>query len=161
MDNLEDKSWFKDAENGVRDLLLESMVLVDKVPTWSEKFVDYSFVVFPAAKAYEGYLKKVFLDRNFITPNDYYGKHFRIGKALNPSLEEKYRSESVYDKVIQFCDGDRMLADLMWETWKNCRNMIFHFFPNEKNAISFEEAKARVGDIISTMEEVSMGCRIK
>jgi hypothetical protein len=161
MDDLEGKIWFKEAEIGVRDLLHESLVMVKEVPTWTQKFSDYSFVVFPAAKAYEGYLKKIFLDRNFITPNDYYGKHFRIGKALNPSLEERYRDESVYDKVIRFCDGERLLADMMWETWKNCRNMIFHFFPNEKNAITFEEAEARVKDILSTMEEVYQGCKIK
>lgn len=148
-------------ERGVKDLLEESQLLIKKVPLWTEKFTDYSFIVFPAAKAYEGFLKKVFLDRGFITEEDYFGKRFRIGKALNPSLEDKYREESVYDKVIEFCGGERSLADTMWATWKNCRNMIFHFFPNEKNVVSFEEAKDRVEEIISTMEEVRLGCRIK
>ena len=160
MEDLKNRVWWEGMDDGIIDLLNESRILIENVPLWTEKFIDYSFIVFPAAKAYEGFLKKVFLDRGFITSEDYYGKHFRIGKALNPSLEPKYRAESVYDKVTDFCGGERSLADRMWETWKNCRNMIFHFFPNEKNAVSFEEAKDRVNEIISTMEEVSLGCRI-
>jgi len=161
MDDLESNIWWKGMDGGVKDLLHQSITLVDEVSSWSEKFVDYSFVVFPAAKGYEGFLKKVFLDKGFITNDDYYGKHFRIGKALNPSLDTKYRDESVYDKVVESCSGDRILANTMWDTWKNCRNMIFHFFPNEKNVITFEEAKEKVNEIISTMTKVASGCRIK
>lgn len=161
MDELKNKIWWTGMDEGVKDLLFQSLTLIGKVSSWAEKFDDYSFIVFPAAKAYEGFLKKVFLDQGFISKDDYFGKHFRIGKALNPSLEPKYRSESVYDKVIQFCGNDNVLADTMWDTWKNCRNMIFHFFPNEKNAISFEESKEKVDEIISTMSKVASGCRIK
>lgn len=42
----------------------------------------------------------------FITEEDYFGKHFRIGKALNPSLEKEIRErEGVYDKIVVNCGG--------------------------------------------------------
>ncbi len=150
--NLHKKAWWDFLEEDLRELLGESHKLVDSAGTWTEKYHDYSFVVFPAAKAYEGYLKKLFLERGFITSEDYYGKHFRIGKALNPALDRKVFGPSVYDKVVEFC-GSRELADRLWDTWKDCRNILFHWFPNEQNAISFEEAKTRIEKIVATMDE--------
>lgn len=160
MDELKSRSWWETLEGGVKDLLEQSTLLLEVVVDWKEKFTDYSFIVFPAAKGYEGFLKKVFLDRAYITDEDYYGKHFRIGKALNPSLEPNFRNESVYDKIIADT-RDRELANRMWETWRSCRNLVFHWFPNEKNAITFDEARNKVKEIIDTMEEVSIKCKIK
>jgi hypothetical protein len=144
----------------LQELLEEALLLTEKVDKWEEKFHDYSFIVFPAAKAYEGYLKRLFLERGFISENDYYGKRFRIGKALNPSLEKSIREkESVYDKVVKHC-GSKNLPDQMWKTWKECRNLLFHWFPNEKNAITFEQAKDRVAMVIETIEISFAGCMI-
>ena len=126
-----------------------------------EGFHDYAFIVFPAAKAYEGFLKKLFLDMGFISPEDYYGKHFRVGKALNPSLEKELRErEGVYDKIVQYCGGED-LAGKMWFCWKECRNLLFHWFPNEKNAISLVEAKEKVNLIVETIDSAFGRCNIK
>ena len=96
----------------------------------------------------------------FITQEDYDGKRFRIGKALNPSLEKHLReNESVYDKIVNFCN-DETLADKLWEVWKNSRNMIFHWFPNEKNSISYDEAVDRVEQIIAAFDMAHKECRI-
>jgi hypothetical protein len=67
---------------------------------------------------------------------------------------------SVYDKVVDFC-GSKKLADRMWDTWKDCRNLLFHWFPNEQNAISLEEARARVQKIVDTMDETFGICIAK
>lgn len=159
--NLETKPWWDYLEHDVQELLLESIVLIEKVHRWREKFHDYSFVVFPAAKAYEGFLKKLFLDMDFITPEDYYGKHFRIGKALNPSLEKYLREEmSVYDKIVTYCGGVD-LADFLWDTWKTSRNILFHFFPDEKNVVDFDEAQKRFNQIISAFDTATKECKIK
>ncbi len=120
--NLEKKLWWHYIEEDLQELLVASEFLANVVRSWGgdlpqgrKVFHDYSFIVFPAAKAYEGYLKKVFLDMGFIPPEDYHGKHFRIGKALNPFLEKRYRNnESVYDKIVTHCDG-KELADTLWE----------------------------------------------
>lgn len=159
--SLSKKLWWNYIEEDLRELLNEAQLLVNKAEGLGEKFHDYAFVVFPAAKAYEGFLKKLFLDLGFITDADYFGKRFRIGKALNPSLEKEIREkESVYDKIVQFCQGPG-LADKLWETWKESRNRSFHWFPNEKNALNFEEAKIRVGMIIEAMDAAFKECRIE
>ena len=158
---LEKKSWWGYLEKDLQGLLREATLLIEKVSLWDEKFPDYSFVVFPAAKAYEGFLKRLFLDRGFISEDDYYGKRFRVGKALNPSLERRLRAkESVYDKIVQFCGG-KELADKMWNTWKVCRNLLFHWFPKEKNAINFDQSKERVALIIETIDASFDGCKIE
>ena len=159
--SLDKKNWWQYLEKDLQGLLREAILLIEKVSLWNEKFPDYSFVVFPAAKAYEGFLKRLFLDRGFISENDYYGKRFRVGKALNPSLEKRIRAkESVYDKIVQFCGG-KDLGDKMWNTWKVCRNLLFHWFPKEKNAINFEQSKKRVALIIETIDAAFDGCKIE
>jgi len=156
---LEKKAWWGYIEDDLKELLKESFMLIKMAATWKEKFHDYAFVVFPAAKAYEGFLKKIFLDMGFITPEDYFGKRFRIGKALNPSLEPQFRFESIYDKLVVHCEG-KGLADQLWETWRESRNLVFHWFPKERNAISLVEAKERIVMILSAMDATIKECKI-
>ncbi|MEK7113105.1 MAG: hypothetical protein AAB875_07390 [Patescibacteria group bacterium] len=152
--------WWDYIEEDLRELLKEAQLLINKVEGWEEKFHDYAFVVFPAAKAYEGFLKKLFLDLGFITEEDYFGKRFRVGKVLNPNLEREFREkESVYDKIVYFCQGP-VLADKLWETWRESRNRSFHWFPKEKNALNFEEAKERVSMIVDAMDAAFKECKI-
>ena len=158
---IEEKMWWGYLEEDLQELLRESILLLDRVDDWKEKFHDYAFVVFPASKAYEGFLKKLFLDMGFITEKAYFGKRFRIGKALNPSLPPRLRKRvGVYDKLVHFC-GDNNLAEEMWDTWKTCRNLVFHWFPNEKNALDYSEAKACVEKVIDTMDLAFNVCKIE
>jgi len=160
MRELRDKVWWDYLEVDLQGLLSQSVLLLEKVENWEQKFHDYSFIVFPASKAYEGFLKKLFLDMGFITSEDYYGKRFRIGKALNPSLENYLREkESVYDRIVQYCGGKK-LADELWDTWKNCRNSVFHWFPDEKRALNYQEAKDRVMQVIETIDETFKDCKL-
>ena len=167
MEALEQKVWWPYLGEDLQKLLLTSKFLMSTVESWGadlpggrQEFDDFLFVVFPAAKAYEGFLKKMFLDLGFITEEDYYGKHFRIGKALNPSLPKELRKEGVYDKVVKYCQGES-LATKLWETWKLSRNLIFHWFPNEKNAITLPEAGERLEMIISAIDQSFIECKIK
>lgn len=161
MIDLTERVWWDYVHQDIKDLLNESNLLAAKVENWDEKFHDYAFVVFPAAKAYEGFLKTLFLDMGFIDEDEYRGKRFRIGKALNPSLDRKrYRGESVYDRIVEYCGGEE-LAKSLWDTWKNGRNLLFHWFPEEKNAISFDEAKTMVMEIIDTMDLAFGECKIE
>ena len=161
------KTWWNYIEEDIRELLKEASLLSDifenrgrDLPAGRQEFHDYAFVVFPAAKAYEGFLKKLFLDLGFIAQDDYYGKRFRVGKALNPNLEKFLREkESVYDKIVDYCQG-KELADKLWETWVQSRNLIFHWFPNEKRAINFDEAKERIVMIVSAMDAAFRECKL-
>lgn len=172
--DLEKKTWWSYVHEDIKELLMQSLLLVETADEWEshisetfgrgsipkERFKDYSFIVFPAAKAYEGFLKKLFLDLDFITSDDYYGKHFRVGKALNPSLEKEIRlREGVYDKIVNYCNGEE-LAQKMWLCWKEARNLVFHWFPNERNAVSLIEAKDRVMMIIETMDMAFDNCKV-
>lgn len=159
--SLEKRSWWNYIHHDIKELLKEAVLLLTRVKDWKENFHDYAFIVFPAAKAYEGFLKTIFHDLGFITDEDYLGKRFRIGKALNPNLEPQYREmESVYDKLVDYC-RNRELADKLWETWKNGRNVIFHWFPNEKNAIDYREARDLFEGILDAMDFAYRECRIK
>lgn len=163
MEALEQKHWWNYLEEDLQELLEESFLILETMkgmgadlPAGRQKFHDYSFVVFPAAKAYEGFLKKLFLDLNLITDEDYYGKHFRIGKALNPSLPKEIRHEGIYDKIVKHFQGHE-LADALWDTWRLSRNIVFHWFPNEKNAITLSEAEERIGMIIGAIDKAYAG----
>ncbi len=160
MINLKEHPWWEYIGSDLQGLLLESVMLLAKMQENKDDFGDYSFVVFPAAKAYEGFLKKLFLDFSFISEEEYYGKHFRIGKALNPNLEKIYRdSESVYDKIVAHCGGETLAKEL-WDTWRLSRNLVFHWFPNEKNTISLDEAGQRINMITHAMDEAVKECKI-
>jgi hypothetical protein len=166
LEQLEKKIWWSYLGQDLQKLLKTSEFLYTTVKSWgadlpggSREFDDYSFIVFPAAKAYEGFLKKMFLDLNFITEEDYYGKHFRIGKALNPSLSKELRREGVYEKVVKYCNGEELAAKL-WETWKFSRNLVFHWFPNEKNTLTLSEAGDRIEMVISAIDQSFRECKI-
>lgn len=159
---LKEKVWWNYCGPDVQSLLSEAEEIFNCVSEWHKdrQFHDYSFVIFPAAKGYEGFLKKVFLDLGFISEDDYYGKRFRIGKALNPNLDEMYRAESVYDKLVNYCNG-KVLADELWNTWIESRNRVFHWFPNEKNVVSLPEAEERIIKIIHALDALVASCKIK
>jgi hypothetical protein len=159
--NLEKKVWFSYLEHDIIELLRESLLLSKSVEKWEEKFHDYSFVVFPAAKAYEGFLKKLFLDLGFINKQEYYYKYFRIGKALNPELEPRFRKkESIYDRLVEYCGGDT-LANHLWDTWRRCRNSLFHWFPEEKTVINFTQANENIFLIIDSIDHAFKECRVQ
>ena len=148
-------------EPDLQGLISDGEILLDTAETNKGKVSDFSYLVFPFSKAYEGFLKTLFHDLGFISDEDFNGKRFRIGKALNPSLENHLREkEGVYDKLVSFCQGSE-LADTLWETWKKARNLLFHWFPNERNAINFEEARVRINIILDTMDLAFKECKIE
>lgn len=120
---------------------------------------DYSYLVFPFAKAYEGFLKKLFLDLGFIPQHVYEGDRFRIGKALNPHLEKILRHESIYDRITDLC-GSRNLADTLWNVWKKGRNLVFHYFPHNLRALQLSEAENIITEILMVMERAIRECKV-
>lgn len=135
-----------------RDLILEGQYLMeDIIKDNAYQFKDYSFLVFPFAKAYEGFLKQLFKDCGFISHLDYISDHLRLGKLMSPNLIGKLGPKSLYEKIKE--KSGQNLADRVWDIWKKGRNQIFHYFPHNLKAISFDEASTIVNEIIKTMEE--------
>lgn len=155
MDYLIDKesAFWSYLSQGQKDLLSEGLYLMDDVVRdHAYQFKDYSFLVFPFAKAYEGFLKQIFKDQKLISHLDYISDHLRLGKLMSPNLIGKLGDRSLYLKIKEKYSLE--LADKVWNVWKNGRNQIFHYFPHNIKAISFAEARGICMDILRTMEEV-------
>lgn len=108
----------------------------------SDLISDYSFLVSPIAKAYEGFLKDFFLKLDIINDYDYESDRFRVGKTLNPSL--RYKRFSVYQKLSDYHEKGEELAETLWDAWKFGRNEIFHYFPGNYKNLSKNEAEDRI-----------------
>ena len=141
MQDIDKTSFFWNyLSEGQRGLIEEGLYLLEDVKNHPDvRITDYSYLVFPFAKAYEGFLKKLFLDIGFIPQHVYEGDHFRIGRALNPHLEKKLRHESVYDRISSHT-GNTQLADKLWSIWKKGRNLVFHYFPHNLRALTLTDA---------------------
>ncbi len=123
-----------------RDLLIEGVYLSEEViKSCKYCFKDYSFVVFPFAKAYEGFLKKLFRDVGYISPKEYSSDFMRLGKLLSPNLVRRLGNRSLYKQVRDNVSQD--LADELWTAWKYGRNQVFHYFPHNFKSLTFEQAK--------------------
>ena len=113
-------------------------------------FDDYAFMVFPYAKAFEGFLKQLFKDTGFLTEEEYISDHLRLGKLLSPNMARKLGEASLYEKLISV--GSKDLADKIWDSWRNGRNRVFHYFPHNLEAITLTEAEEKSQMILETME---------
>lgn len=143
-----------------KDLILEGQYLMNDIIRHNAyQFKDYSFIIFPFAKAYEGFLKQLFKDIKFISHLDYISDHLRLGKLMSPNLIGRLGEKSLYKKIKD--NSSVELADHIWATWKLGRNQIFHYFPHNLKAVSFEEAESIVNEIISTMEETYQKLKCK
>jgi len=148
----ENKKWFNKLNSTQKKLLKQSFYLLKLVQKDNLKLFDYSFLVVPAAKAYEGYLKKWLFDLDLISRHDFEEEFFRIGKALNPELENiaRLKKECLYNEISEKC-GERT-AQFLWRTWKRCRNRLVHYFEKEKQNFNLQQAKERLKQIVAAIE---------
>lgn len=138
-----------------KDLIREGQYLMnDIIKDHAYQFKDYSFLVFPFAKAYEGFLKQLFKDVKFISHLDYISDHLRLGKLMSPNLIGRLGEKSLYKKIKDKAGEE--LAEKVWNIWRAGRNQIFHYFPHNIKAITFDQANKIIEDILKTMEEAYM-----
>lgn len=136
--------------SGQRELVNDGALLVeDRAKHPDERLSDYSYLVFPYAKLYEGFLKQLFLDLNIIRQPEYLGEHFRVGKVLSPNLVRVLKAKSAYAQLTKAYSSE--LADMLWHVWKQGRNMVFHYFPHNLRRLTYNEAEKIIEDIISAM----------
>lgn len=131
--------------------LLEDSLKAARV--WQDNPVtltDYALIVFPASKAYEGFIKLYLLKLDLITKDTYNSKRFRIGRSLNPDVYPNQRDEWwLYDDLEHQCG--KAVARQIWNTWLECRNRLFHYFPKNPVQLSYLEALSSLGTIGTTM----------
>ncbi len=154
MDNLvlENKPIWLYLSQTQKDLVREGQYIMHEIiEDHAYQFKDYSFLIFPFAKTYEGFLKQLFKDIGFISHLDYISDHLRLGKLLSPHLKMKLGDRSLYMKIERY--GGPELAERIWKAWKLGRNEVFHYFPHNLRAVSFQDAGRIVGELLATMEQ--------
>jgi len=152
MELQESASWYKYLDKCQQELVAVSFSLINKENQLTG-IKDYSFMVFPMAKAYEGFLKKVFYDLQLITKETYEGRRFRIGRALNPDVSFHQRDEDWLFDNVEMKFG-KELARQLWETWLSCRNRVFHYFSDCQQFLNFAQALSKIEMMASAMEAV-------
>lgn len=157
-DQISKSPWFMFLDHSMQDLVLQSFDLLDlQRDNILPKYHDYSFIVFPIARAYEGFLKKYLFVHELIDNLDLLNPHFRIGRSLNPDLPNKYKDQDwLFDDLQELCRrcGQRDLALKMWKAWRNGRNKLFHYyFPDHTEFIDLAEAQNLIEDFTIVMSK--------
>jgi len=143
-------SWSSYVLPELRDFVTISLNLYERECRVESKLTDYSFIVFPMAKAYEGFLKQYFLDLGLISESTYFSRRFRIGSALNPDVQENQRDKWwLYDDVAHQCGV--ATAQSLWNTWLESRNRVFHYFPKKHQSVSLGQAGQHLATIAGSM----------
>lgn len=157
---LPSRVWWNYLTENQRDLLSQSQILFEREERDNrDHFHDYAFALFPAAKAYEGFLKKLFYDLGVITNEQYNSNHFRVGRALNPDLPVRFRGRDwVYDRLGIYCNKET--PNMLWDTWRRSRNLVFHWFPRHKNFVTLAQARERYQMILSAIDLAFTECKI-
>lgn len=146
--------WIAQLSEEQNRLVEVAVTLYERESSLNEKkFADYSFIVFPMSKAYEGFLKQKFYEFRLIDKKSYEGRRFRIGKALNPDVSVRSQDEHwIFDDLSQMC-GEQVAREL-WDTWLVCRNQVFHYFPNENNSLTLETSGSYLLKTASAMKSL-------
>lgn len=150
-----DSTLWKYLEEDLKGLILDGEHLITQENRAGVS--DYSYLVFPFSKAYEGFLKRFFLDLDLIREDEYYGDTIRIGRILNPLFIKK--KFSVY-KRLRGMPGTEDVAEKLWDIWKRGRNLVFHYFPHNFRKLSYEEALEIISELIEAMNLAVMRCKL-
>ncbi len=143
--------WFLFLSQWQRQQVMLAFKLYNREENSQDYLVDYSYILFPMMKSYEGFLKKYLYDVGLIDQDTYEGTRFRIGRALNPDVSIHQRDKYwLYDDIVRNCG--ETTARHMWQTWLKCRNRVFHFFPKEKAALELAEVKERLDMAVKAMD---------
>lgn len=108
---------------------------------------DYSCMVLPLAKAYEGVLKKILVRAGFISEADLQeNPDISIGKYFNPV------GNNAIFRALKDQARDKAIPHVIYSTYQECRNLIFHYDPYRDNRLkTIEDAEfyeRRISDAI-------------
>jgi hypothetical protein len=146
-------AWFSYLHEYQRDLFSTAIILLEKAETEPDPAIkDYGYIIFSASKAYEGFLKQYFIDLELLPRHQVEHRYFRIGRSLNPDVSSHQRDEDwVYDNLEHRCG--RPLARELWDTWLECRNHIFHYFPHKYKITQLPQARRNVARVLRSVQQ--------
>lgn len=147
--NRESELWNYMTED-IKGLIIDGEMLLTHADEIPHEVSDYSYLVFPFAKGYEGFLKKLFLDLGMIKEDEYYGDDIRIGRVLNPHYIKK--SRNVFYKIVSSNGTKQSIAEQLWRMWHAGRNQVFHYFPHNFRKLAYEDALDLIKGIAEAME---------
>lgn len=88
----------------------------------SGNLTDFSFIVLPYAKAFEGVLKKILVEANILTNDELIANpDISVNKYFNPASNAKIL-ELLRDKK-----RDKAVPYVIFSTYQECRNQILHY----------------------------------
>ncbi len=147
----------------IQSLIVDGEDLLEYSQANHHKISDFSYLVFPFSKAYEGFLKRLFLDLGLIAEDEYYSDDIRIGRILNPHFMNT--KENVFTRICNHQvpgrrSGGHEIAEKLWKSWKRGRNQVFHYFPHNFRRLSYAEAIEVIEDLMQAMEAAVIGCEL-
>lgn len=145
-------------EPDLQGLIGDGEILLDYAENLKGKISDFSYLVFPFSKAYEGFLKKLFLDLDVMREDDYYSDDIRIGRILNPNYIEE--NKHIYKSLCLNNKSGEIMTNALWEIWREGRNQVFHYFPHNFRSLSYEEALKIIHRVIEVMELAVGRCKL-
>jgi hypothetical protein len=153
------QGWYINLVTWQKELVRTSLELYAREERMQSYFEDYSFVVFPIAKAYEGYLKQLLYDFGFINLLTFHDKRFRIGRALNPDLNPAHQDDQwLFPRLAESCSKET--ARFLWDAWLECRNQVFHYFPDNEKRLSLIEAGKCI-EMLAQAMDLAYQCKIQ
>ncbi|HSW89464.1 MAG TPA: hypothetical protein VLH19_01170 [Patescibacteria group bacterium] len=149
-------NWYKFLEENGKVLARESFVLLEREERLGSNLPDYSFIVFPIGKTYEGFIKLYLQRMGILNRPDYVDTRFRIGRALNPDVGERQKDEWwLFDDLERSCGTP--VARQLWNAWIECRNHVFHYYIGQATLLNLDEARKKIDQVCSAME-VALQC---
>lgn len=114
------------------------------------KMTDYSFLVLPIAKVYEGVLKRVLVKSNILQEEDLVeNPTINIGGYFNPVGNQK-----IFDRLKDKA-RDKTVPHVIYSTYQECRNHIFHYDPYRDNRLKrIEDAEFYSRRILHAIDKV-------
>lgn len=148
------QQWFKNLPLIQQKMIRQSLELLEREKRLATTWSDYSFILFPMAKAYEGFIKEFFYRRGLISHQTYIGRKFRVGRSLNPDISQHHQDEWwLYDDLSKQCGVG--VARKLWDAWIECRNHVFHYFPQQQAEYSLVEIEKKIHLLIDVMTYAS------
>ena len=109
---------------------------------WFNMYSDYSFVLFPIGKAFEGFLKKILLKQRIIKESDLLlDPNVSIGEYFHPK-------DGLINKRIKTPKRYKAIPSKIYSVYQDYRNKLFHYDLHSNTKITYyEEATFIIGQI--------------